>query len=106
MGIFYQVLLVVYHLLELKLDSTWWYLSSFEFIGNDGLKCFEYTDFTLEKVENLLLKEFNIPYLDNKVYDLNELNVTKNLNINEQEILMKYLDVQSFKNGENFIKVL
>jgi hypothetical protein len=70
------------------------------------LKCFEYTDFTLEKVENLLLKEFNIPYLDNKVYDLNELNVTKNLNINEQEILMKYLDVQSFKNGENFIKVL
>jgi len=69
------------------------------------LKCFEYTDFTLEKVENLLLKEFNIPYLDNKVYDLNELNVTKNLNINEQEILMKYLDVQSFKNGENFIKV-
>lgn len=70
------------------------------------MKCFEYTDFTLEKVENLLLKEFNIPYLDNKVYDLNELNVTKNLNINEQEILMKYLDVQSFKNGENFIKVL
>lgn len=69
------------------------------------MKCFEYTDFTLEKVENLLLKEFNIPYLDNKVYDLNELNVTKNLNINEQEILMKYLDVQSFKNGENFIKV-
>lgn len=70
------------------------------------MKCFEYTDFTLEKVENLLLKEFNIPYLDNKVYDLTELNVTKNLNINEQEILMKYLDVQSFKNGENFIKVL
>lgn len=86
-------------------DDTYQAFCSIGLIGNDGLKWFEYTDFALEKVENLLLKEFNIPtYLDNKVYDLNELNVTRNLNKNEQEILMKYLDVQSFKKDEYLYK--
>ncbi len=86
-------------------DDTYQAFCSIGLIGNDGLKWFEYTDFALEKVENLLLKEFDIPtYLDNKVYDLNELNVTKNLNTNEQKILMKYLDIKSFKSGDYLYK--
>ena len=86
-------------------DDTYQAFCSVGIIGKDGLPWFEYTDFALEKVEDLLLKEFNIStYLDNKVYDLDELNVTKNLNISEQKVLMKYLEPQSFKIGEYLYK--
>ena len=86
-------------------DDTYQAFCSVGLIGKDGLKWFEYTDFALENVENLLLKSFNIStYLDKKVYDLEELNVTKNLNSTEQKILMRYLDIKSFKQGEYLYK--
>tara|TARA_B100001063_G_scaffold219376_1_gene223449 strand:+ start:12457 stop:14688 length:2232 start_codon:yes stop_codon:yes gene_type:complete len=88
-----------------KGDDTYQALCSVGLISENGLSWHEYTDFALEETENYLLKEFGFAtYLNDSEYKLEDLSVTRNLEIYEQNILLEYLEEKSFKKGEYLYK--
>ena len=81
-----------------KGDDTYQALCAVGLIGEDGLPWFENTDLALEKVENQLLKKYNqFEQKKSDILDIKNLNFTKDLEKEEQDILLNYLISKEFK---------
>ncbi|TLP35501.1 SulP family inorganic anion transporter [Arcobacter arenosus] len=86
-------------------DDTYEALCSADIIMPEVENWYEYTDLALEFAENRLLKENDIVESKyNQIIDLDSMSVARNLNKDEQKILLGYLDEKKFSKDEYLYK--